>query len=208
MNTERYHVSSRKARVLICYKSITNYYKIVTIWLIGGKPRCYSTAYICPRYTDTASTLPHRATERDAEPRRDSSRADTHGGQAEPERGTEDATGGTGEEWDTVSQGESRRGCAGGDLGAGHRWSGEAGADRAADGQSHAERPGQAQHQQRSTVPPQTQTGRREAQNAPQRQPRHHINMVMPPMAEPQSAENRAFHSPAKKSLKKIEKRG
>ena len=50
-----------------------------------------------------------------------------------------------------------------GDLGTGHRWSG---ADCTADGQSHAERPRQAQHPQRVTARQQTQTGRREPQNA------------------------------------------
>ena len=54
-----------------------------------------------------------------------------------------------------------------GDLGAWHRWSGEAGADRTAGGESHAERPGQAQHPQRVTARQQTQTGRREPQNTP-----------------------------------------
>lgn len=99
------------------------------------------------------------------EPLRDRSRAYANGGQAEPERGTGDATGGTGGAWDEVSQGNSRTGCAGVIL---VRGIGGAGADRTADGESHAERPGQAQHPQRVTARQQTQTGRREPQRAAQ----------------------------------------
>lgn len=67
----------------------------------------------CPPPYPTDTDSPTQAAERATEPRRDRNRADTHGGQAEPERGAEGATGGTGGEWDRVSQGESRRGCAG-----------------------------------------------------------------------------------------------
>lgn len=167
MNTDRNHVSTRKARVLkgvkefwLTVNTLCGYHTPVCVEIVN---RCYHRAMSRSPLPYPTDRHPPQATGCATEPRRDRSRADTHGGQAKSERGTGDATGGTGGSWDRASQGESLTGCAEVIL---VRGIGGAVADRAADGESHAERPGQAQHPQRETARQQRQTGRREPQNA------------------------------------------
>ena len=102
---------------------------------------------------------PHRATERATGDAEQTGKADTHGQrerhpgrQTQPERGQD--------------RRQSRRVSAGtlGEIGqAGRRWDRPRQAEPPADRQSHAEPP---RMPQRVQLPPQTQTGRREAQRA------------------------------------------
>ena len=157
--------------------------------------------YPKPRQPPQSHRTRHRATEGDRQGRhpRRTGRAGERGRERDRRHGWSVGQGEPGREPERMRRG---------DLGTGHRWSG---ADCTADGQSHAERPRQAQHPQRVTARQQTQTGRREPQNAVSGafRARYRYIILYPYMNHTaRIIENRGFHSPAEKSLKKIEKGG
>ena len=143
----------------------------------------------------------HRAAERATEPRRETGKADTHG-QRQSHPGDRRSRSG-----DRIGgkAGERRRG----------RWAdrtGGATVGQAKTGRATRRRSEPHRAPKTGTAPAEGDSTAAEAdgaQRAAERTTapnRYHINMYAPPRPERQSVENRAFQSPAEKSLKKIEK--